>query len=38
MRRHLSVLSLWWALSWKPLLSVVVALLLGEGAALAWNW
>ena len=38
MRRHLSVLSLWWALSWKPLLSVVVALLLGEGAAFAWNW
>ena len=31
MRRHLSVLSLWWALSWKPLLSVVVALLLGRG-------
>lgn len=38
MRRHLSVLSLWWALSWKPLLGVAAGLLVVEGAEFAWSW
>ena len=38
MRRHLSVLSLWWALSWKPLLGAAAGLLVVEGAEFAWSW
>lgn len=38
MRKHLSVLSLWWSMSWRLLLGVTVGMALGEGLYFAWSW
>ena len=38
MRKHLSVLSLWWSMSWRVLLGTIIGMALWEGQVFARNW